>query len=151
MSLKERINGDLKTALLASDKQTTTTLRGLKSVILDGEIAQNKRETGLSDDVVTQLLAKELKKRKESIDLYDKAGAKDKADLERAEITCIQQYLPEAMSEDDVKALIDKAVASAGDAGTQQMGQIIGQVKAGAGPAADGAVIARLVKERLSQ
>jgi len=55
------------------------------------------------------------------------------------------------MSEDDVKALIDKAVASAGDAGMQQMGQIIGQVKAGAGPAADGAVIARLVKERLSQ
>lgn len=151
MNIKERINSDLKTALLSSDKQTATTLRGLKSVILDAEIKEGKRDTGLSEDAVTQLLVKQVKQRKESIELYDKAGAKDKADAERAEITCIQQYLPEQMSEDDVKALVDKVVTSAGEVSMQQMGQIIGQVKAQAGAGADGGLIARLVKERLSQ
>jgi uncharacterized protein YqeY len=151
MSLKERIDADLKTALLSSQKQTATTLRGLKSVILDAEIAEGKRDTGLGDDTITQLLVKEVKKRKESIELYDQAGATDKADHEREEITCIEQYLPEAMSEDDIKVLVDKAVSTAGDVSMQQMGQIIGQVKGQAGPAADGSVIARLVKERLSQ
>jgi uncharacterized protein YqeY len=83
--------------------------------------------------------------------MYDQAGAKDKADIERAEIECIAKYLPEQMSEDEVKVLVDKAVEAAGEVSMQQMGQIIGQVKAKAGPSADGAVIARLVKERLSQ
>lgn len=151
MSLKDRINSDLKTALLAGDKSTATTLRGLKSLILDVEIKEGKRDSGLSDDSVTQLLVKAVKQRRESIELYEQAGATDKAAVEQAEIECIEQYLPTAMTEEDVKKLVDDAVADAGDVSMQQMGQIIGQVKTKAGPAADGAVIARLVKERLSQ
>ena len=150
MNLKERINNDLKTALLASEKDKVTTLRGLKSTILDAEIRENKRDTGLTDEVISGLLVKEVKKRKESIELYDKAGASDKADHERTEVALIEAYLPEQLSEDDIKALVDKAVVAAGDVSIQQMGQIIGQVKGQAGPAADGGVIARLVKERLS-
>lgn len=151
MSIKASIDHDLKTAMIAQDKAKVTTLRGLKSVILDAEIAEGKRDSGLSDEAVTQLLVKEVKKRRESIELYEKAGATDKAEVEKAEISCIEQYLPAAMSEDDIKALVDKAVAAAGEVSMQQMGQIIGQVKAQAGPAADGAVIAKLVKEKLSQ
>lgn len=151
MSIKLDIESDLKQALLGGDKTTATTLRGLKSVILDAEIAEGKRDTGLSDDAVTSLLVKEMKKRKESIELYERAGATDKADAEKTEITVIEKYLPEQMSEDDIKALVDEAVAAAGEVSMQQMGQIIGQVKAKAGPAADGAMIAKLVKERLSQ
>ncbi len=151
MNIKDRINSDLKTALLASDKQTATTLRGLKSVILDAEIKEGKRDSGLAEAAVVQLLVKQVKQRRESIELYDQAGAKDKADAERAEIDCIEQYLPEQMSEDDIKVLVDKAVEAAGQVSMQQMGQIIGQVKAQAGPSADGGVIAKLVKERLSQ
>ena len=151
MNIKDRLASDLKAAMLAQDKQTTTTLRGLRSVILDAEIAEGKRDTGLSDEAVTKLLVKQSKQRRESIELYDKAGATDKADSERAEIKIIEKYLPDQMSEDDIRSLVDKAVASAGDVSMQQMGQLIGQVKAQAGPAADGSVIARLVKERLSQ
>lgn len=151
MSIKDCINSDLKTALLSSDKQTATTLRGLKSVILDAEIKEGKRDSGLSEDAVAQLLVKQVKQRRESIEMYDRAGAKDKADVERAEIDCIEKYLPEQMSEEDIKAMVDKTVEAAGEVSMQQMGQIIGQVKSQAGPAADGAVIARLVKERLSQ
>lgn len=151
MSIKERINSDLKTALLANDKPTTTTLRGLKSVILDAEIAAGKRDSGLTDDEVMQLLAKEVKKRRESIELYEQAGAEDKAAVEQAEITCIEHYLPAQMSEADLSKLIDDVVSDMGDVSMQQMGQVIGQVKAKAGPTADGALVARLVKERLNQ
>jgi len=151
MNIKQRIEGDLKTAMLSNDKATVTTLRGLKSAILDAEIAEGKRDTGLSEDVTAQLFVKEVKKRRESIELYDKAGAAEKAAIERAEIECIEKYLPEQMNEDDLKALVDKVISEAGEVSMQQMGQIIGKVKAQAGPAADGSTVARLVKERLSQ
>lgn len=151
MNIKQRIEQDLKTAMLGADKQTVTTLRGLKSAILDAEIKEGSRDTGLADDEVAKLLTKQVKQRRESIELYDQAGAQDKADVERAEIKCIEQYLPDQMSEDEVKTLVDRAVAATGDVTTAQMGQIIGQVKAQAGSTADGAVIARLVKERLSK
>lgn len=150
MSIKERIDSDLKKALLANDKTTATTLRGLKSVILDAEIAEGKRDTGLSDDAVSQLLAKEVKKRRESIALFEQGGRADMAAAEQAEIACIETYLPEAMSEDDIKTLIDTTIAGMGEVTMQQMGQVIGQVKAKAGPTADGALIARLVKDKLS-
>jgi uncharacterized protein YqeY len=149
MNIKQRIDGDLKTALLSGDKTTATTLRGLKSVILDAEIAAGKREEGLGEDTTVQLLTKEVKKRHESIEMYDKAGATDKADAERAEIEIIERFLPERMSEDDLKTLVNEVVDAAGEVTPQQMGQLIGQVKTKAGPTADGAVIARLVKERL--
>lgn len=150
MSIKERIDSDLKKALLANDKTTATTLRGLKSVILDAEIAEGKRDTGLSDDAVSQLLAKEVKKRRESIALFEQGGRADMAAAEQAEIACIETYLPEAMSEDDIKTLIDTTIAGMGEVTMQQMGQVIGQVKVKAGPTADGALIARLVKDKLS-
>lgn len=150
MSIKERIDSDLKQALLANDKTTATTLRGLKSVILDAEIAEGKRDTGLSDDAVSQLLAKEVKKRRESIALFEQGGRADMATAEQAEIDCIEAYLPEAMSETDIRALIDKVIDGMGEVSMQQMGQVIGQVKAQAGPTADGAQIAQLVKEKLS-
>ncbi len=151
MTLKDQINSDLKNALLSGDKAMATTLRGLKSVILDAEIAEGKRDSGLSDETIANLLVKELKKRRESIELYEKAGAKDKADAEQAEITIIERYLPEQMGEDDIRALVDKVLSQMGEVNPQQMGQVIGQVKSQAGPAADGAVIARIVKERLNQ
>lgn len=151
MNIKQRIEGDLKAALLSGDKEKATTLRGLKSVILDAEIAEKKRDTGLDDDTVISLLVKEVKKRKESIELYQKAGAADKAAHEQQEVTVIETYLPEQMGEDELQALVDKTVSAMGEVSMQQMGQVIGKVKAEAGASADGSVIARLVKERLSQ
>ena len=148
MGLKQQIDTDLKTAMLAGNKTLVTTLRGLKSVILYEEVAQNVREAGLPDDEITNLLAKEAKKRQESADLYSQGGDKERQNAELEEKSIIEKYLPKQLSETEINKLIDEAITKTGN-NQQNMGQIIGQVKQAAGAGADGAVIARLVKERL--
>lgn len=150
MSISKDIDADLKTAMLAGDKILATTLRGLKSTILYEEVAKGARDTGLEDDAVIGLLSKEAKKRQESADLYVKGGSQEKADAELAEKAVIEKYLPAQMSEEELVKIIDDAIASTGANSMQQMGQVIGAVKAKAGASADGARIAQLVKEKLS-
>ena len=149
--LKQRLQDDIKAAMLARDTLRLETLRGLKSVILYAEVAAKKREgEGLNDDEILALFAKEAKKRQESAELYVRGGAQDKADKELSEKEIIEMYLPEQMSEAELTKLIDEAVAQTGAKGMQDMGKVIGAVKARAGTSADGAHIAGLVKERLS-
>jgi uncharacterized protein YqeY len=149
MELKQRIEKDLKEALLSGDKSRAETLRGLKSVILYEEVAKGERETGLNDEGIISLLVKEAKKRQESADLYRQGGSEERAKKELDEKALIETYLPRAMSDEEISALIDKTLAGIDDPGLQNMGQIIGSVKQAAGGAADGATIARLVKGRL--
>lgn len=151
MSLKEQIDQDLKAAMLGGDKVLTTTLRGLKSVILYAEVAKGSRQQGLSDDEIIEAFSKEAKKRQESADLYKQSGNQEKAEAELTEKAVIEKYLPAQVSEEELKRAIDKAVTDSGASGLQAMGQVIGAVKQQFGASADGAVIARLVKERLSQ
>ena len=150
MSLKERIDADLKTAMLARDEFTTTTLRGLKAAILNEEVAKNARDTGLSDEVIEQLIAREAKKRDEAASLFEQGGNQVSADKERAEKELLGNYLPEQLSEEELGRLVDEAVAEIKPEGMKDMGRVIGAVKARAGNAADGALLARLVKERVS-
>lgn len=150
MNLKQQIDADIKAAMLAGDKTLVTTLRGLKAVILNAEVAEGLREEGLGDDKIIALFQKESKKRQESADLYIQGGSQDKAQAELDEKAVIEKYLPAQMSEDELKVLVEDAVTTTGATGMQQMGQVIGAVKAKAGAAADGSIIAKLVKERLS-
>jgi uncharacterized protein len=151
MSLKEKIDQDLKTAMLSGDKVLTTTLRGLKSAVLNVEIAENKRDQGLSDDELITVLQKEAKKRQESADLYKQGGSGEKAEAELEEKRVIEKYLPAQLSEDEIADVVDQAIADIGASGMQAMGQVIGQTKQKLGAAADGAIIARIAKERLSR
>lgn len=150
MSIKQKINTDLKKALLDGDKQTAVTLRGLKSVLLNAEIAAGKRDDGLPEEEVAALLQKEIKSRKESIELYEQGGSQDKAEQEKVEIAVIEGYLPEQMSDEELGELIDGVIAELGEVTIQQMGQVIGKVKQQAGSSADGARVAKLVKERIN-
>lgn len=149
MPLIEQINADLKTAMLARDEFTTTTLRGLKAAILNEEVAKGARDTGLGDEAIEQLIAREAKKRDEAAKLFEQGGNQPSADKERAEKVLLVQYLPEQLSEDDIKTLVDEIVADIKPEGMKDMGRVIGAVKARAGNSADGAIVARLVKERL--
>lgn len=151
MSLKDRLEQDIKQAMLAGDKTLVTTLRGLKSAILNVEVAEGSRDSGLSDDKITNLFAKEAKKRQESADMYVQGGNQEKADAEMEEKKIIESYLPDQLSEDDIQKLVDEAIATTGATSPAQMGQVIGMVKQKAGASADGGVIARLAKEKLSQ
>lgn len=149
--LKQKLEKDLKSAMLARDSFVSDTLKGIKSAILNQEIAEGKREEGLSDTEVESLIAKEVKKRDEAANLYDQGGNSAMAEKERKEKEIISAYLPEQLSEDDIKQLIDEAITATGAAEPKDMGKVIGFVKGKAGNSADGAVVARLAKEALVQ
>jgi len=149
MPLKEQIDANLKTAMLARDEFKTTTLRGLKAAILNEEVAKGVREQGLDDAAIEQVIAREAKKRDEAAKLFEQGGNQVSADKERAEKELLGGYLPEQLSEDDVRALVETAVAEIQPEGMKDMGRVIGAVKAKAGNTADGALIANLVKEKL--
>ncbi len=148
MSVKQQIDDDLKAALLSGDKTLATTLRGVKSAILNAEIASHKRDSGLSEDELIQVLSKEAKKRQESADLYARGGNTDRQQAELAEKRFIEKYLPEQISEKELAKMVDEVISQVGK-DVAKMGQIIGQVKQTAGVTADAAVIARLVKDKL--
>jgi hypothetical protein len=148
--LEQRIEQDLKAALLAGDSEKVTTLRGIKSVLLNEKVAKGKRETGLTDDEVLPLLAKQAKQRQESADLYVQGGDQTRADKELSEKALIEEYLPAQLSEAEIAEVVEKAIAETGAAGPAGMGQVIGKVKQQLGASADGAVIARIAKEKLA-
>lgn len=150
MALKEQINTDLKAALLGGNRFEGEVLRGLKAVILNEEVAQNKRDEGLDDATIEQLIAREVKKRNESASLYDSANRPELSEKERAEANIIGKYLPAQLSEDDIKLVISRVIEELGINNPSGFGQVIGAVKKELGNAADGAVIAKLVKEALN-
>ena len=149
MALKEQVNNDLKAALLGGDRFTGEVLRGLKAAILNEEVAQNKREEGLSDQVIEQIVAREVKKRNESASIYDGAERPELADNERAEAKVLVTYLPAQLSEDEINLVVTRVVGELGASGPSAMGQVIGAVKKELGNTADGATVARLVKNAL--
>lgn len=150
MTIKEQIEADLKQAMLGGDKVLTTTLRGLKSAILNVEVAENKRDTGLTDEAVITLFQKEAKKRQESADLFEQGGNTEKAAEERTEKVVIERYLPAQMDDDELDQLVESVIAETGAGGPQAMGQVIGLVKQRSNGLADGGRIAHKVKEKLN-
>jgi len=149
MSMQEQIDKDLKQAMLGGDKAKAETLRNVKSALLNEAISVGARDTGLNDEQVQKVLAKESKKRQEAADLYDKGGSAERAAAELAEKAIIDSYLPEQMGEDQVAAIVNEEIAKAGEVTMQDMGRIIGAVRNRTGGTADGALLARLVKEKL--
>jgi hypothetical protein len=147
--LEHKLDQDIKSAMLAKDVHRTTTLRGLKSNLLDAKVAGNKREVGLTDDEVIAIFAKEAKKRQETADIYLSAGDQARADQELSEKAMIEEYLPKPISEKEISRVIDEVIAKLAVNSLSQMGQVIGQVKQKLGPAADGSLIAKLTKEKL--
>lgn len=150
MALKSQIENDLKAALLGGDRFRTDVLRGLKAVILNEEVAQGKRDEGLPDSVVEQLIAREVKKRLDSATQYEVANRPELVEAERGEAKVLEEYLPEQLSEDDIKKVVDETIAVLGVSGPQAMGQVMGAVKGKLGNTADGGTIARLVKDALT-
>lgn len=146
MNTKSQLDQDIKTAMLAGDKSKVTVLRGLKSAILYVEVAEGSRDEGLAEAKVRAVLAKEAKKRQDSIDMYTQAGATDRASTELAEKAIIETYLPKQLSDVELAAIVDSVIAD----GVNNLGQAIGAVKAQTAGQADGGRIAAMVKAKLS-
>lgn len=149
MALKEQIQNDMKAALLGGDRFVGDVLRDLKAAILNEEVATGQREAGLSDEAIEKVIAREVKKRAESIRLYRENDRAELAESEEKEVAVLEKYLPEQMSEAEIAELVDAAIAELKPEGMKDMGRVIGAVKAKAGNTADGATISQLVKQKL--
>lgn len=150
MSLKQKIEDDLKTAMLARDEFVVETLRTVKGVILNEEVARGEREAGLDDASIESLLFKEVKKRHEAAELFDQGGNSISAEKERKEAELLQGYLPKQLSDEELDKIVSDVITEAGEVSIKDMGRVIGQVKQQTGNQADGAAIASMVKNKLS-
>lgn len=148
--LEQRLEQDIKAALLAGESVKATTLRGLKATLLNVKVAEGTRDQTMSDDQIIAIFSKEAKKRQESAELYKQGGNQTMADAELTEKALIETYLPAQLDEAEIATVIDEVIADLGATDMKSMGQVIAAVKAKTAGAADGGVIARLVKERLS-
>jgi uncharacterized protein YqeY len=151
LALKEQIQNDLKAALLSGDRFVGEVLRNLKAAILNEEVAQGQREEGLLDTEVEKIIAREVKKRYEAAALYDQNSRDDSADQERREAVVLEAYLPEQVSEVEIRAVVDAKILTLGATDMKMMGQVIGAVKSELGNTADGALISKIVKEKLNK
>ena len=150
-SLKNRMQNDLTEAMKAGDDLTKSTIRMMLAAVMNAEVA-GKEAITLSDEQVIGVLRSESKKRLESAEVYDQAGRTELAVKERNEIAIIERYLPAAMDEAQLNAVVSEEVAKAaanGQTGPKAMGVVIKAVKERVGASADGAAIAAAVKSAL--
>ena len=149
MALKDKVQDDLKAALLGGNRFEADVLRNLKAAFLNEEVAQGKREEGLTDDEYEKIITKEVKKRAESIKLYEENGRPELAENEKNESEVLEKYLPTQLNESEVVKIVTQTIEEMGATGMQSMGMVIKAVKDKVGNTADGSVVARIVKETL--
>lgn len=150
-ALKARITDEMKAALLGGNRFRGDVLRNVKAAILNEEVSLGKRDEGLDDAEVEKVLAREVKKRVESAELYRSNGRAELAEPEEQEAEILREFLPEQLSEAEVVTIVEDVVASMNDVSMQKMGQVIGVVKQKVGNAADGVLVAKIVKEKLTK
>jgi uncharacterized protein YqeY len=148
MSIAATINDHIKQAMLAKDKDRLAALRDVKSKILLE--ATSGSGTEVSDEVAMKICLKLYKQRMETYELYIAQGREDLASDELIQAKVIEEFLPKQLSEDEIKAEINEAIASLGVSGPQDMGKLMGHLSAKLSGKADGKLIATLVKAALS-
>ena len=148
MSVLDRIQADLASAMKAKDAETLSTLRMLKTALMEAKTRKPK-DASLTDEEEIEVLQRYVKKRRESIEEFRRLGVLDRIPREEQEVAVTQRYLPQAVPEDELKSLIREAVASTGAVGAKDMGKVIGAVMARVKGRAEGGTVSRLVKEAL--
>ncbi|MGZ8252422.1 MAG: GatB/YqeY domain-containing protein [Methylophilaceae bacterium] len=146
MSLKARISEDMKNAMRAKDSARLGAIRLLLSAIKQREVDERIE---LDDTQVVEAIEKMLKQRRDSISQYEAASRHDLADIEKFEVGVLQEYLPQALTDDEVAAIIEKVVADTGAAGIKDMSKVMAAVKPLVIGRADMGKISGLIKARL--
>ncbi|KZN40405.1 GatB/YqeY domain-containing protein [Pseudoalteromonas luteoviolacea] len=147
MSLLATLKDAQKEAMKAKDKPRLTAIRAALAEVKQREI---DNQTTLDDAGITSVLVKLVKQRKDSFTQYTDAGREDLADVEAGEIKVLESFLPQPLTEEEVLAMIDATIADTGAAGMQDMGKVMGVIKAKAEGRADMGKISGLIKQRLS-
>ena len=145
MNIEERINAEIKAAMLAKNAAKLEALRAIKSVVL---LLKTSSE-GLTDDSVNKSLQKEVKKRKETAEIYVGQNRQDLADTELFQAAIIEEYLPKQMGEEEVKQELAKIIASVGATGPGDLGKVMGAASKFFAGKADNKMVSLLVKQLL--
>jgi uncharacterized protein YqeY len=148
-SIGSRIQADMTAAMKARDADTLSTLRMLKAALMEAKTRKSREET-LGPDEEIEVLQRYVKKRREVIEEMKKLGRDDVVAKEQAEIEVTQRYLPAVIGEEELAALVKRAVQSTGASGPKDMGKVIGAVMAQVKGRAEGSTVSRLVKEALA-
>jgi len=149
MSLKQQIDADIKSAMLEKRKDDLKALRAIKSMILLAETEKGNTE-GVSADAEMKLLVKAVKQRRDSAQIYKEQNREDLYAVEMAEVEVIEKYLPKQLSEEEVKAELQKIMTQVGATGPQDMGKVMGAATKALAGKADGKTISTLVKQLLT-
>lgn len=147
MALEEKINADIKAAMLAKESAKLEALRAVKSAIL---LLKTSPE-GYTDETELKALQKMVKQRKETADVYNGQGRADLAEVELAQAAVIEVYLPKQMSEAEIKSEVEKIIAAVGATSPADMGKVMGAATKALAGKADGKVVSTIVKELLSK
>lgn len=145
--IKDKINEDMKSAMRAHDTARLGTIRLLRAAVKQREIDEQIEAT---DAQVMEVIAKMVKQRRDSVEQYRAGGRDDLAQKEQAEIDVLQSYLPQQLTEEEITAIIDEAIQTAGVSGMAGMGKVMGLVKPRVTGRADLGKVSALVKARLT-
>jgi len=147
MTLLDRLAQELKAAMIAKDAKRLSTLRLLKSAVGYAQI--ERRTENLTDSEVVALIQKEVKKRRDAAEQYEKGGRPELASKEKQEITVLESFLPQALALDELEQLVRATIQETGATSKKQMGQVIKAVQARAAGRAAGKIISELVGKLL--
>ncbi|TCS83731.1 GatB/YqeY domain-containing protein [Tepidibacillus fermentans] len=148
MSLMERINEDMKQAMKNKDKLRLSVIRMIRSAIKYAEIEQ--KTTALSDEQIIDVLTREVKQRRDSLQEFEKAGREDLVENVKAELKILQEYLPKQLSEDELKAIVQEVIDQVGAKTKADMGKVMGVLMPKVKGRADGKLVNQLVQQQLS-
>lgn len=147
MSLKTQLTEDMKTAMRAKDQVSLSTIRLINATIKQFEVDER---TEADDAKVISILTKMVKQRKDSAKIYTEAGRQDLADKENAEIEILNRYLPQMMSAEEIKTVVEAAVAETGASGMADMGKVMGVLKTRLAGKADMGEVNKVLKAALT-
>lgn len=149
MTLKQQIDSDIKEAMKARDQDRLRALRAIKSLILLEETKDGAGADGLTTDAETKLLTKAVKQRKDSADIYRQQNRADLLATEEAEIAVIEKFLPQQLTEDELRAKLQDIMARVGASAPSDMGKVMGVATKELAGVAEGKVVSALVKQLL--
>ncbi len=150
MSLKTKIEAEIKQAMLNKQKERLTPLRAIKALILLAETEKGGGD-GLSEDAELKLLTKAAKQRKDSLEIFTEQGREDLAAKEQSELEVIEEFLPKQLTEEEIEAELKAIIAEVGASGPQDMGKVMGAATKKLAGKADGKAISAKVKVLLNQ
>jgi uncharacterized protein YqeY len=149
--INDKIKEELKTAMKAKDVEKRDVLRMIDSMIKNVEIEKGKREEGLSDEEILEVLMKAVKQRKDSANQYLEGGRPELAEKEQKEIEIISVYLPEQLGEEEITKIVKEVISQAGTISANDLGKVMGQIMARVKGQADGNLVRTIVQKEFAE